>query len=862
MTPIFSQPFQPIADPAAVVAEGNARFTVLTPQVIRLEYAADARFEDHASLTFTDRRLPVPKFTTARRNGQLTIKTDRLELSYRIGSGEFSAANLQIRFDRDGRSVVWKPGTPDTGNLQGTTRTLDGFNGVDYHWHNEDYAMEMDPGLVSRNGWVLVDDSERPLFDDSDWPWVMPRPEKELQDWYFFAHGSDYKQALYDFTRIAGKIPMPPKYAFGVWWSRYWAYTDREFQELVEEYARHDLPLDVLVIDMDWHLTEDRDWYQNGLRQKDQAGERYGWTGFTWNPIFFPDPEGFLRWTDEQKLQTCLNLHPASGIQTHEAIYPEFARAMGMDPASGKYVPFNIVDKKYAQTYFDLLLHPYEEMGIDFWWLDWQQWSTTSLKGVNPTFYLNYVHFSDMERQNKVRPLLYHRWGGIGNHRYQIGFSGDTDINWPVLDYMPYFTATAANVGYAYWSHDIGGHHNGTLEDKKDPELYTRWVQFGAFSPIFRTHCTKDGDIERRMWTYPSEYFEAMRKAVHWRYSLFPYLYTEARKTHDSGTAFFRPLYYDFPGFSEAYDHSQEYLFGDDLLLAPITEKRAGALTIEQTIWLPPGRWIDWESGAVFEGGQTIRRPYTLDEIPVFAREGAIIPRQPKMHRIGEKAIDPLILQIFPGEEGGLRLYDDAGNDQGYLKQEYTFTPIRFTREGRKLTVTIEPMEGSFDGMVQDRAYEVRLPLTFPPEETRVNGQAVAYDRGGGPNTWHYDGTEFGPVVRTTRFPTTEKVVVELTLAEGNTDLLSNRKRQMKWLDEVSRRAAYYSRNWPLSPGYFLEELVELVQTGHRIELDPRPETIEAELAKLDAGIPRLIEVLRSDSESRFADLVAMLERM
>jgi len=207
-----------------------------------------------------------------------------------------------------------------------------------------------------------------------------------------------------------------------------------------------------------------------------------------------------------------MNLHPASGIQPYEDVYPAFANAMGIDPVTQKYIPFDITNKKYARNFLDLVLHPMEKEGIDFWWLDWQQWGKTAIKGVNPTFYLNYVLFSDMERRNEKRALLFHRWGGLGNHRYQIGFSGDTHITWASLDYQPYFTSTAANVGYGFWSHDIGGHMSG--DQQKNPELYTRWIEWGAFSPILRTHSTKNPNIERRIWAYPVDYFYAMRNAI------------------------------------------------------------------------------------------------------------------------------------------------------------------------------------------------------------------------------------------------------------------------------------------------------------------------------------------------------------
>src|SRR4051794_21504173 len=644
----------PVADPAAVVMAGNARFTVLTPQMIRMEWSADKQFEDHASMVFLNRKVPVPKFTQSTQDGWLVVKTDKLTLKYKPSSSEFTAQNLNLNLELDGKVVTWTPGKKDEGNLLGTTRTLDGVEG----------ATALEPGLVSRDGWVVVDDSGRPLFDNSDWPWVMKRPEGKHQDLYFFGYGHEYKQALGDFTRVAGKIPLPPRFAFGTWWSRYWSYTDQEFEELVREFRDHDVPLDVLVIDMDWHLTFDPRWWKTDM---DQSNHRLGWTGYTWNTNLFPDPPAFLKWVHEQGLKTTVNLHPASGVQPHEAAYPEMARAMGIDPATKKYVPFDIASKKFTENYFKYLHDPLNKQGIDFFWLDWQQEDKTSLPGVNPTFWLNYVHTSEMERKGE-RPLIFHRWGGLGNHRYQIGFSGDTISVWKSLAFQPYFTATAANVGYAYWSHDIGGHMPGAVS----PELYTRWIQFGTFSPILRTHTTKNPDAERRIWAYPPKYASVMRDAFLLRYALLPYVYTQARKTYDTGVAFLRPLYYDYPEAPEAYDFKDQYTFGDDLIVAPIaTELDKDSRLATKSIWLPDGEWIEWSSGAHLKGPRKVERTFALSEIPVFIRAGAVIPMAPEMPYSEAKPLDPLILTVMPGASGETRVYADQGNSLGYKSNEF-----------------------------------------------------------------------------------------------------------------------------------------------------------------------------------------------
>ena len=376
----------PAADPAAVVTSGDARFTVLTPQMIRMEWSGDARFEDRASLVFLNRRLPVPPFTAGAEGDALVIRTGALELRYRRNSGRFTQANLSIALQAGGRPVVWRPGTPDTGNLKGTTRTLDGVNG----------ATRLDPGLLSRDGWTVVDDSARLLFDNSDWPWVAARASGDRQDFYFLGYGHDYRRALGDFVKVAGRIPLPPRFVFGSWWSRYWAYTDAELMELVADFRAHDLPLDVLVIDMDWHLT-----FPDRKGVNDDSGHSLGWTGYTWNRNYFPEPEKFLAWAHAQGLKTTVNLHPASGVQPFEEAYPEMARAMGIDPATRQYVRFDIADKRFAGNYLKILHHPLERQGIDFFWLDWQQEGTTDLAGLNPTFWLNYVHSSDMERRGR-----------------------------------------------------------------------------------------------------------------------------------------------------------------------------------------------------------------------------------------------------------------------------------------------------------------------------------------------------------------------------------------------------------------------------------------------------------------------------
>jgi len=830
----------PVADPKAVVTLGNARFTVLTPELIRMEWAADGRFEDHASFVFLNRRLPVPKFehTGLKNDGNqiFTIKTDKLLLTYSPSAdGRFTPNGLKIELTVDGKPVTWHFGDKDPENLQGTTRTLDGALGS----KTEEPIGE---GLISRSGWALVDDSTRPLFDSADftfkqgekspWPWVIERPAGDRQDLYFFGYGHDYKKALGEYVKVAGRIPLPPRFAFGAWWSRYWDYTDQELDELVRGFHENDVPLDVFVIDMGWHISEEQ---LLALKEKDQSGEGLGWSGYSWNKTLFPDPGDFLARLHAEGLKTTLNLHPASGVEPWESAYPAMAKAMGIDPATRKYIPFDITDKKFATNYMDLLHHPLEKQGIDFWWLDWQQDQKTKLPGVMPTWWLNYVHFTDQQREGK-RPLLFHRWGGLGNHRYQIGFSGDTVSVWDSLAFQPWFTATAANVGYAYWSHDIGGHMPGPVE----PELFTRWVQFGAFSPILRTHTTKNPETERRIWAYPEPYSSILRSTFQLRYALQPYIYTEARRTYDTGVAFVRPLYYDYPEAPEAYDSKDEYLFGEQMLVTPVVaqaDKTSGLAT--EKVWLPKGEWIEWPTGKHFTGPVTVDRCFTIEQIPVYLRAGAIVPMQPPMRYTGEKPVDPLIVNVWPlnpGASSTYSVYEDSGVSVDYQHGVFTRTPIKATQTGDALKVEIGPVEGSFTGMLKTRGFEIRLPADWPPASVTVNGIAVKHAAVLSKTGWSFEGNTLTTVIPVPSISVSAKVLVEIRRAPGLTD---RRAELDGYAGTMTRLRGAYNNLRAATPVTDAPDLlIQAMQTGDRLSY--HSETAVAEITNLHKTLPQL----------------------
>ncbi|HUU85627.1 MAG TPA: TIM-barrel domain-containing protein [Phycisphaerae bacterium] len=712
------------AKPDAVVQAGRARFTVLTPTLLRLEYAPDGAFEDRPSLFAVRRDLPVPQFSQRESGQWLEIETSHLRLSYHTEGDPFDEDNLLIELIGGAKDVEWRPGTPNTGNLGGTVRTLDQCRG----------PIDLGQGLLSRDGWYLLDDSGTVVLEGEQNPWPTVREDGKRIDWYFFGYGPEYTRALSDLIAVGGPIPLPPRFTFGSWYSRYWPYTTADFLEIADGYRDKGYPLDVMVIDIDWHLA--------------------GWTGYTWNGELIPEPEKLLSELHDRGLHVALNLHPNEGVGAHEAAYPEFARAMGMDPAGEQPIPFDIADPRYVENYFNLLHHPLEAQGVDFWWVDWQQERTTKIAGLDPLPWLSHLHFYDRAREGTGRRgLTFSRWGGWGCHRYPIQFSGDTESTWKVLEFLVPFTSTAGNVGAAYWSHDLGGHWSSG--GQIGPELYARWLQFGAFSAAMRVHSTRDPDNDRRPWLYGDPFQPVARAAYDLRYRLIPYIYTMARKTYETGLPLVRPMYLHHPQDEMAYEVPGQYYFGDDMIVAPVVEPGRGLPNIADVeVWLPQGEWYDLLTNARYQGPTETLIKSRITHVPAFVRGGRPIPMQPGGKLNTKGPIDPLVIRVYPGPSGETVLYEDDGESadyaepEGFAKTRITYTP---GEQAGAFELIIHPIEGRYRGMPEARTVVLEACWSDAAEVT-VDGEAIPQ---GGPAgtapSWEY--VEVSTLTASVRLP-------------------------------------------------------------------------------------------------------------
>lgn len=661
------------------------RITILTEGLIRLEYSEDGSFEDRPTQMVLYRDLPKTDYRLVRTQDGIEVHTSRLHLLYDEKPFSRNGLSIQVKGNFSAYHSIWRFGEP-VHDLGGTARTLDEADG----------AVELDHGVVSRFGYSLLDDSHsQVLLEDG---WLEPR-KKGIVDLYFFGYGHDYKEALKAFYRICGKAPMLPRYALGNWWSRYHPYTEKTYLELMDRFAKEELPFTVAVIDMDWHLVD--------------IDQRYGsgWTGYTWNKEYFPDPARFLGELHRRGMHTTLNVHPAEGVKAHEEMYVQIAEAMGVDHVHGDPVKCDLADPKFLENYFTYLHHPREAEGVDFWWVDWQQGTSTKVEGLDPLWILNHYHSLDNARDGK-RPMILSRYAGPGSHRYPVGFSGDTVTTWESLAFQPYFTATASNVGYGWWSHDIGGHMLGYKND----EMAVRWVQFGIYSPIMRLHSSSSSFNGKEPWRFKKEAENAMGEALRQRHRMIPYLYSMAYRSYQEDLPLVEPMYYEHPEEREAYQAQGQYHFGSELIVAPIVTERIKGLNVAGTkVWLPEGIWYDLYTGMIYEGGRSLVMYRDIDSIPVLAKAGKILPLTDEISPV-EAGKNPgsLRILVYGGADGSFTLYEDDGASCAYIEGICAKTRMDYREGDGEAVFTIRPPKGDLQLLPKERQITVEMTGFLP----------------------------------------------------------------------------------------------------------------------------------------------------
>lgn len=816
----------PIANPAAVITSGCIRLTVLTPRLVRLERACSGKgcllpspaFDDRATFTVVNRRLPVPSFQVERTADLLTLTTSSLRISHRqlesaqgqlqcgaqgFKPGEVTLELLIKPFSKwtsanmssamaDGRSSVAHI-LPEAGNLNGTMNYGPSFaGGLDCYSKPPDcaqrYRQIIGKGLLSRSGFAIVNDTNTTRFaagsSEHRFQWFEPSSTRVANHWlsedlYILVSGRDYVGALGDWALVSGSPNLPPLSALGIWYSRYFPYGDSTFKsEVVSKYKANGLPLSVGVLDVPWHnidypiadLGPDKNgsWpYPNVPGTAKPGHSCNGWDGFTFNRTLFPNPHQFFDDMHAEGLKMILSVHMQNGIDHCQEQYLMMAHAMGFSEAeieSNKTVPCIMDNSTYVDAFFrNIVEAPPVKGTADWWWLDypggashvsgWDQQEPASL------FWSNHM-FAEHARFHGKRPVILARYGGLGAQRDGLGFSGDTFQEYSTLEFEIEMTPLASNVIFGWWSHDIGGNHNGgttgydthgapigPYPGDEDPtnftgsEMLLRWIQFGAMSPIFRTHC--EPTCDRYVWEFP--HFPQMRAAMLLRDALVPYIYTAGLDAYHTGISLLRPMYYSWPEEDAAYKHRGQYMFGPDILVAPVSKKSDADGRAEKAVWLPPSAgelpfdcWMQWNGTlAPAKAGSVLLARWSSSEIPLFVRPGAIIPLRTlaSTHAV---FMDPVVWAVWVGASDGAfasKLFEDAGDGLEYAHSAPELNPsasaltesvFKVASNSTRLSFEVKPSSGHYQGQGKTRSHLMQFRgCSQVPSIVYVNGLEV-----------------------------------------------------------------------------------------------------------------------------------------
>jgi len=669
-----------ISNSAAVLKGQKYRITVLTERLLRLEYSPDGKFVDEKTELAINRTFPVPQFKVQQDGQFLQISTDYFILTYKK-EAPFNAAkfapdsNLKVTLVNTDK--YWYYNHPEARNFGGSAISLDA-NGIN---------TKLSKGLYSTDGFASIDDSNSLIFDSNEY---LKKPESKRMDIYLFMYRRDFGLCLKDYFELTGKPALIPRYALGIWWNREKIYTDEDVKKIIRTFNKYHIPLSVVLLTDFWHIKDSRNL------------DNYR-TGYTFNPSLFPDPFDFTNYLHERGVRIGLSLDPSEGIYPHEFLYKDVKTELNIPNEDNRVIPFNAFDKNIIDVYFNKLVNSLLHDGIDFFWLDYRK-DLSTLKA------LNYYHTSNLFYKSNNRPLLLSRNSMVAAHRYPVHYSGETIVSWDTLNYLPQFNSSSSNIGLSWWSHDVGGFKDGI----EDSELYMRYVQFSCYSPIFRFAAKRGPYYKREPWLWDVKTFNVVKDYCSLRQRLIPYLYTEGYKYSNTGMPLIQPLYYIYPEVYDEPTYKNEYFFGTELFVAPITKKKDEIMNrVVHRLYLPKGMWYDFKTGKKFPGNKRYIAFYKDEDYPVFAKAGSIIPLSVFDENINISNIpSKMEIHIFPGESNTYKLYEDDGVTKLYQKGYFTVTTIDYNYMQNNYTVIIRPSEGKNGILPPTRDYIIRFRNT------------------------------------------------------------------------------------------------------------------------------------------------------
>lgn len=613
--------------------------------------------------------------------------------------------------------------------IYGIGQVMDGkFNrrGSKHHLQNENMFTYSPYFMSPTKGYsIYFDNYSIQDFTDNDQLLEFSQLG-ETSDYYFIV-GDTSDQLISGIRDLTGKAPMLPLWAYGYFQSKERYTNQQEVIDILKRYRKLGVPLDVMI--QDW-----RYWPQ------------YNGTDSLWNAQKFdreryPDPKKWVDDIHKENAKLMIVTWPGFGPKTNQyQILDSLGHLLPFHtwpPESGA-LPYDVYSDEARDIYWEFLDKGiFSYINNDGWWLDStepdhidikpEDFEAITDKGEYKTIKNTYSLMHNrgiaehQKNQNKEkRVVILTRSGHIGQQRYGSNtWSGDVMSRWDVLQNQIPAALNYTIMGIPNWNSDIGGffawdwkENDGSMKDGF-PELYTRWAQFGAFTPMMRSHGT---DLPREIWNFgnPGEkYYYAIAEAIKLRYKFLPYNYSTSWDVSSNDGTFMRPLFMDYINDKNVYEIGNEYLWGKNILVSPITEPQVESWSV----YLPEGNdWWNFENNERYKGGQNIKIPVEINTIPLFVKAGSIIPIGPDVQFTGEKPWDNLEILIYPGADGTFTLYEDEFDNYNY--EDGIFSLITFKWDDANRTLTLEEREGEYPGMLKSRKFNIKLIDNYGTENS------------------------------------------------------------------------------------------------------------------------------------------------
>jgi alpha-D-xyloside xylohydrolase len=723
----------PPADPVIPLSTGTLELQVWGPRTIRVLYGLSAPVPG-PSLAVNEVRPPTP-FTVTDTSTELTVATSELQAQVDKTSG-------QVTFLTPGGSVILAnvpsnphdlspteagPG-PATSSETFTAQGTEAFYGLGQHQTgtlayngSTTQLLQANPGessvplLVSSAGYGVLWDNPSVTTVDLSGDTAIPSPDERNVVFqsevasdidYYFLYGPKADDVVASYRALTGAPPLFGRWAWGFWQSKEAYASQDELLGVVTMYRSLQLPIDNIV----------QDWFYWGSLP---------WGSHEFDPTNYPDPVGMFDTVHLNNFHAMISVWARfqNGSDNYAALLDagDFITP-ALDPndyaTSGTNYYYDPFQAGARALYWQQMESELFAKGVDGWWLDatepelntnWGEFRTfeTSV-GPGAVVYNAYplmtttaVHDGQRASTSDKRVFILTRSAYSGQQRNgAVTWSGDINGDWPTFKLQIPAGLNFSISGIPYWTTDIGGFNPqlGGVGMPAYTELYTRWFQFGAFCPMFRSH----GGGDRNMWSF-GPYTQAILLGVDdLRYRLLPYIYSLSwMVTHDA-YSMMRPLVFDFASDPLALNIPDEYMFGPAILVNPVTD--AGATS--RSVYLPAKTtWYDLWAGTTQTGGQTVMADAPIEHIPLYVPAGAILPMGPVMEYATAIPCDPIELRVYEGADGGFTLYEDENDNYDYEKGMYATIP--FAWNDAKKTLTIGARQGSFPGMLQSRTFNV-----------------------------------------------------------------------------------------------------------------------------------------------------------